>query len=47
MVFVFTCTVMIHMHGDLGPDKFKKVLRCYTVQVLQIRTITVITKLRW
>ena len=27
MLLVFTCTMMIH--GDLGPDKFEKVLRCW------------------
>ena len=28
MVLVFTCTMMM-IHGDLGPDKFEKVVRCY------------------
>ena len=48
MVLVFTCTMMIH--GDLGPDKFEKVLRFRNIQVLQIRTInnqTEVADQRW
>ena len=46
MVFVFTCTMMIH--GDLGPDKFKSA--SLLVYVLQIRTInnqTEVVDQRW
>ena len=43
MVFVFTCTMMIH--GDLGPDKFKKVLRCLIGIYKSFRSKQLITKL--